>query len=181
MLFYDALKRRKEHQHIIGCLTSVIEFKEDVKSISTGKNKYKNQVWSKWQDFIKIAEKHAGFSLIPAEPTIKTNAKWLKKEASFSLGKIGTVIDAPCNQIYYAYINYFLQRITKEHLQVINQYLRSKNRPTFESIEAVKVFHKSKPDYPDEISPDVIELIYQIDKENKITENEDSNDGKDSK
>ena len=77
--------------------------------------------------------------------------------------------------------HYFLQRITKEHLQVINQYLRSKNRPTFESIEAVKVFHKSKPDYPDEISPDVIELIYQIDKENKITENEDSNDGKDSK
>lgn len=182
MLFYDALKRHKEHQHIIGCLTSVIEFKESIgdNTLSTT-HKHRNETWSKWKNFINVAEKHAGFATISADPTLKSNAKWLKREASFSFGKVATVIDAPCNQMFYAYINYFLNRMTKEHLQVINQYLRSKNRPVFESIEAVKVYHKSRPDYPDEICPEVIELVYQIDKEYNAPVNLNGEESKDDK
>ena len=167
-LIYDALKHHKEHQHIVGCLAAIIDFKESIKETNKGKNANRNRTWGKWKEFIKDGEKHAGFSIVPGTPTIMSNLRWLKKDAALSLGKIATCLDAPYAEIMYAFVDYFLKRINKEHLQSINQFLRDQNRKPFESIEQVKAFHKMRSDTPYEISPDVIKFIFMIDQDNKL-------------
>lgn len=169
-LLLDALKKHKEREHIVGCLSGLMEFKEP---IADKHHRCTTQAWTKWKEFIGDVPKHAGFSVLPGTPTIKSNALWLKKDAALSICKVVTVIDAPYEEIITAYIRVALDKLTPEHLQAINQYLTSKGKKPFESIEQIKAYHLARRDFTSEVSPGVIELIYSIDKDNNEKENND--------
>lgn len=162
-LMLQALKDNRFNLFAVARLKGIFEFKEKI----TIKDKYKNTIWSKWDEFTQGVEKESGFSVIPGVPTIVTNAIWLKKDAAPSLGKIVCCSDAPLAETLAAYCMDFLHRVDNSHLQAINQWRRQNNKKPFENIKDLKNFIFSKTDFPEEIHEDTMKLIIQIGNEKK--------------
>ena len=171
----EALRKGEESKYIVSCLNGLIEFKEA--NTYSSKDKYRNKTWSKWAQFIGDAGKRGGFGAVPKVMTFESNASWLAIDASAALGKVSSCLDhIPYNELMAAFIILFARKNDKEHLQVINQYRRSKGLPLFKSMHQVYSYHMSRPDFPESFHKETIEFILKIKSSGESKKDEDKED-----
>lgn len=164
--FLKALEENKESAHIVGCLASIFEFKEA--SSYKGRNLYKAETWSKWQDFVKGAELPEAFANTPWTMTIESNALYLMTSCSGSFVRLLGALDANIGQIGTMMVLHEMDKMKEDGLEVINQYRRKKGLPEFKNLDHYKRFLSSIDDLAFEFNPLVTELLApEIDKKTK--------------
>lgn len=155
--FLKALKEGKESAHIVGCLSSIFEFKEPNKLDKSNLSKAKT--WQKWAEFVKEAEIPEAFANTPWTMTIETNAKFLMTSCSGSFVRVLAALDADIVEVGTMMILHELERMEGDGLEIINQYRRSRGLKEFKSIDSFKRFMGTRGDLAYEFNPLVTELL----------------------
>ena len=140
-----ALKEKKEAAHIVGCLATIIDFKEP-----TGMNaKHRSEAptWSKWKDLTKNGAEVQGFSAAPRVMSIESNASWLIREGGKSFVRIIASLDGDgFAAVGSAMALKAVGKLTKADLQYVNQYRKAIGSKEFETLKELRDYVLSLPD-----------------------------------
>ena len=169
--FNELLKNLRSHTqkaHILGRLKLAIEFKQN--SNQDKRNRYKNKIWNKWEQFLQGAQKESRFSVMPKTLSIRTNAIWLKNDAAPSIGRLLGAYDIGFSEATYCYVLLFLRKADNADLQEINQCRRSQNKKPFKNIAEMRMHFESKGRDIEEISKDAMDMILHIGEKAEVLE-----------
>ena len=158
----NALKHKKEVNHIVGCLAGMFEFKEP--SNYTSKNLYKAKTWSKWASFIGDVEKRGALSKTPTKNDIQSMISWLKFYCSGALAKSLAVSKSSIAEFVGGLLIQGSRKWTKYDLQIINEARISLGYKPFKSIMEAQAALLHKTDFPSEFSEEISLLILSLKK-----------------
>ncbi len=131
-----ALEKHQANSFIVGCLTSLFEFKEA--NGFNAKNRNKAKTWSKWEKFVENATPIQGFSTAPRTLTIESAGSWLQRNAYACFGRVFFASKCDSREMATSLLLRFLDKCNKADLQVINQYRKLKGYPEYETVEEMR-------------------------------------------
>ena len=154
-----ALKASTEAAHIVGCLASIIDFKEP--SGMNEKHRSDAPTWSKWKELTKNGSEAKNFSISPRVMSIESNASWLIREGGKSFVRILAALDGQgLATVGSAMALKALNRITKADLQYVNQYRKAIGSAEFATVKELKNYIFSIPDLVVVFEGNITELLF---------------------
>ena len=118
-----ALGEGKIEKHILSCLATAIEFKEDGRK--DAKHRSEAMRWSKWDTFLRGTLKGESFSNVKGNCGVESNLKWLIKEAAKSFARVSIAFDVSPIELSRDLAQHGAMLLDKADFQLINEY-RSK-------------------------------------------------------
>ncbi len=156
----DALKANKFNPHIVGCLSSIIEFKEP--SLMSDHHRADAKPWQKWTEFTKHGAESGGFSISPRLMSVESNASWLMREGSKSFLRVLASLDGNGIATIGSALGFkAIQKLTKADLQYINQYRKSIGAKEFLTLGDLKNYFLGLPDLVVEFDEHVTDLLFE--------------------
>lgn len=154
-----ALKGKTESSHIVGCLSSIIDFKEE--SGMSERHRSKAETWSKWTDLTKSGTGSIGFAVAPRVMSIESNASWLVREGGKSFLRILAALDGSDFATLGSALGLkAVNKLTKADLQNVNQYRKSIGQTEFGTLDDLKRYLLTIPDLVVDFGEQITKLIF---------------------
>ena len=154
-----ALKCKTESSHIVGCLSSIIDFKEE--SGMSERHRSKAETWSKWTELAKSGTGSIGFAVAPRVMSIESNASWLVREGGKSFLRILAALDGSDFATLGSALGLkAVNKLTKADLQNVNQYRKSVGQTEFGTLDDLKRYLLTIPDLVVDFDEQITKLIF---------------------
>ncbi|MBE6127038.1 MAG: replication initiation factor domain-containing protein [Erysipelotrichaceae bacterium] len=132
---YKTLDALKVQQFIVGCLSTIICFREHRLS---GNNSNKAPIWGPWKELIDMGMEPQKVKLAKTVLTIKQNAVWLKGSTDRTSTRMHAVYIEDGADVDRYLLADGIAKLDKEDLAVVNAGRRDIGRPEYETVQEMQ-------------------------------------------